>query len=156
MALEIERKFLVKRDLLPTLIDPIPIQQAYIPTSNGTTVRVRLAGNVAMLTIKTRTISISRNEYEFPIPVTDARELIEKACHANLVEKHRHLVRHGGLIWEIDIFSGLNEGLIVAEIELEQEDQEFDLPDWAAEEVSDDSRYSNSNLAIFPYSSWAR
>jgi adenylate cyclase len=154
MALEIERKFLVNRDRLPALTDPTLIRQAYIPTANGITVRVRLAGEQAMLAVKTKAVGLTRHEYEFPIPVADAREMLEKVCGTRLVEKQRYLVNHGGMTWEIDVFEGSNDGLIVAEIELDREDREVDLPDWTVDEVTHDSRYSNFSLATCPYSDW--
>jgi CYTH domain-containing protein len=154
MALEIERKFLVKRDRLPALTDPTLIRQAYIPTANGTTVRVRLAGEQGMLAVKTKAVGLTRHEYEFPIPAADAREMFEKVCGTKLVEKQRYLVSHSGMTWEIDIFLGSNDGLVVAEIELTGEDQAIDLPDWAADEVTHDPRYSNFSLATAPYCGW--
>ncbi|MBT8147861.1 MAG: CYTH domain-containing protein [Gammaproteobacteria bacterium] len=154
MAIEIERKFLVIRHKLPALHNPTPIQQAYIPTTNNTTVRIRLAGQRALLTIKSRAVNLTRSEYEFPIPFEDAREMLDEVCSTNLVEKQRYLVPYAGLTWEIDVFHGSNDGLIIAEVELEQEDQQVDLPDWAGEEVSHDPRYNNHSLAMSPYSSW--
>ena len=156
MAFEIERKFLVQHDKLPALHDATLIQQAYIPTSNSTTVRIRLAETRALLTIKTQAVNLTRREYEYAIPVVDAREMLEEVCGDNLVEKQRYLVQHAGLTWEIDVFMGNNQGLIVAEVELEREDQHIDLPDWVDEEVSHDRRYSNFYLSTTPYSSWSR
>ena len=155
MAIEIERKYLVQRDRLPTLNDGTLIQQAYIPTTNGTTVRVRLAGQRALLTLKTPTVNLTRREYEFPIPVADAREMLNEVCSVSLVEKQRYLVKHAGLTWEIDVFEGRNDGLIVAEVEIEREDQPIELPDWVGEEVSHDPKYSNYALSAYPYSSWS-
>lgn len=154
MALEIERKFLVDSARLPALQDATLIQQAYIPTTNGTTVRVRLAGDSAWLGIKTPAVECSRHEYEYRIPITDAREMLQQVCSSSVVEKHRYLVNHRGMTWEIDVFRGSNDGLIVAEVELERQNQQLELPDWVAEEVSFDTRYSNHNLATSPYSSW--
>jgi len=155
VAIEIERKFLVKSGKLPALHNAILIQQAYIPTANGTTVRVRLAGDKALLGIKSQAVNLTRREYEFLIPVADAKEMLKEVCSANLVEKQRYLVQHAGLTWEIDVFQGNNDGLIVAEVELDSEDQQIDLPHWVDEEVSGDPRYSNYNLATMPYCSWA-
>ena len=154
MAIEIERKFLVVSDKLPALQNATLIQQAYIPTANGTTVRVRLAGDQASLAIKTQAGNLTRREYEFAIPVLDAREMLREVCLANLVEKQRFPVQHGGLTWEIDVFRGSNDGLIVAEVELDREDQKLDLPLWVDEEVTYDLRYSNYNLATSPFFSW--
>lgn len=155
MAIEIERKFLVARDKLPSLIDGTLIRQAYIPTANGTTVRIRLAGELALLGIKTAAVNFTRQEYEYPIPVSDAREMLDQVCSDKLIEKHRYLIEHGGLTWEIDVFHGSNEGLIVAEVELESEQQNIELPDWVLEEVTCFSQYSNNSLATSPYCTWS-
>lgn len=154
MALEIERKFLIATDKLPALDNGIPIVQGYIPTSNGTTVRVRIAGEQGFICVKSRKTQLSRNEYEFPIPIADARELLANACHDRRIEKHRFLIPQQELKWEIDVFHGSNKGLIVAEIELQSEDQIFALPDWICDEVTYDNKYSNFNLTIHPYSHW--
>ena len=155
MAIEIERKFLVHHDRLPALSSGQRIQQAYIPTTNGTTVRVRLAGDTAYLGLKTRTENFSRNEYEFPIPVSDANEMLDKVCGTARIEKMRYLVTFGGNTWEVDIFEGLNAGLIVAEIELSSEAQQFERPEWIADEVTSDPRFSNFRLATIPFSYWS-
>ena len=130
------------------------IIQGYIPTTNGTTVRVRIADGKAFMAIKIRTSSLSRHEHEFPIPVDDAREILTNACPALKVEKTRYLIPFQGMTWELDIFHAANEGLVVAEIELEDELQQFATPPWVGEEVTHDERYSNSSLAIIPYSKW--
>ena len=154
MAIEIERKFLVKVDKLPRLENGLRITQAYIPTANGTTVRVRLAGEKAFLGVKTLASGFSRHEYEFPIPPEDAREMLREVCLAAAIEKQRFFIQQGQLTWEIDVFGGKNEGLIVAEIELQSEDQSVTLPDWIAEEVTLDPRFGNCSLSRDPYSTW--
>ena len=154
MAIEIERKFLILADKLPDLENGTPMEQGYIPTSNGTTVRVRVAGERAFLCIKTQTNHFSRHEYEFPIPVNDAREMLNLACHSQRIEKNRYLISYQGLQWEIDVFLGENSGLIVAEVELQSEDQPVPLPGWIDLEVTNESRYSNYDLAMNAYCNW--
>ncbi|MCB1671039.1 MAG: CYTH domain-containing protein [Gammaproteobacteria bacterium] len=154
MAMEIERKFLVRAERLPVLENGIYIEQAYIPTTNGTTVRIRLAGELAFLTIKTKASGFSRREYEYQIPVADAQEILQEACPIGHIEKRRYLIPQDALVWEIDIFGGDNEGLIVAELELESEQQEVELPDWIDREVTLDPRFSNFSLSRVPYKSW--
>lgn len=153
MAIEIERKFLVKVDKLPRLENGMRIVQGYIPTVNGTTVRVRLAGEKAFLGVKSVASGFSRHEYEFPIPLEDAREMQREVCLA-AIEKQRYFIPQGEVTWEIDVFGGENEGLIVAEVELQSEDQSITLPDWIAEEVTLDPRFGNYSLARDPYSTW--
>ena len=154
MAIEIERKFLVIPDKLPRLKDGVDIVQGYIPTTNATTVRVRIADAQGFMTIKLRTSGISRKEHEFPIPLQDAKEIIAEMCHTLTIEKTRYYLPQGELTWEIDVFRGANEGLIVAELELPREDQDFEQPDWLGEEVTLDPRYSNSSLVLQPFSRW--
>ncbi len=154
MAIEIERKFLVHSDQLPPLENGMPIQQAYVPTANGTTVRIRIAGDRAFLAIKADAGGISRLEYEYIIPNTDAQELLEKICSTGHIEKHRYLIPQGDLTWEIDVFGGDNQGLIVAELELTSEHQEVELPCWIDREVTRDPRFSNYSLSRAPYRTW--
>lgn len=153
MAIEIERKFLVRRENLPALPAGDSIRQGYIPTLNRTTVRVRLRGSQAFLTLKGPATGISRSEFEYPIPVADAAAIMDQLCE-NAIEKTRYEILHDGMIWELDIFGGSNTGLIVAEIELASESQRFTLPAWVGEEVSDDLRYSNLALAQNPFTAW--
>jgi len=154
MAVEIERKFLVYSDRLPALADGQRIVQGYIPTADRTTVRVRLSDQQAWLTLKGRTTGISRPEFEYPIPATDARQILEQLCSGGLVEKTRYRIEHDGLTWELDIFEGSNSGLIVAELELSSEAQQFSQPAWVGEEVSHDPRYTNLALMLNPYLQW--
>ncbi|MEZ5490622.1 MAG: CYTH domain-containing protein [Gammaproteobacteria bacterium] len=154
MAIEIERKFLVKVDRLPRLENGLRIVQAYIPTANGTTVRVRLAGEKAYLGVKSVASGISRREYEYAIPMEDAQEMLREVCLAAAIEKQRFFFPQGEVTWEIDVFNGENNGLIVAEVELQSEGQLLTLPDWIAEEVTMDPRFGNHSLARNPYSTW--
>ena len=124
-----------------------------IRDSVNRTVRVRIAGDVAQLTVKALTRGAVRQEFEYDIPVSDAREMI-KLCEQPVIEKWRHVVPFAGFEWEVDEFLGVNEGLIVAEIELEHEDQEFDQPNWVGTEVTNDPKYFNSQLSIHPFTSW--
>ncbi len=153
MGTEIERKFLVNKDRLPYCQDKIEITQAYLSSNANTTVRVRIANEQAYLTIKGKTIGISRAEYEYEIPLEDAKEMIQLSTEPYIV-KTRYLANIGDKLWEIDIFDGENKGLIIAECELLSEDEELEIPDWITEEVSGDARYNNSQLASNPFSKW--
>jgi CYTH domain-containing protein len=116
---------------------------------------VRTAGDHAYLTIKSAMTGITRNEFEYKIPLMDANYMLDELCQKPLIEKIRYKIQMDGFIWEIDEFLGQNAGLVVAEIELEDEDQEFPKPDWLGVEVSDDVRYLNANLVKNPYSKWS-
>jgi len=153
MAQEIERKFLVHSDKLPPLPSPKVIKQGYVPTE-GTTVRVRISNDNAFLTLKGRATGITRSEFEYAIPVTDAQAMLDELCTTPYITKKRYLIEHAGHTWELDIFEGENEGLIVAEIELESEDEVFEKPEWVAKEVSDNPCYRNVYLAGHPYTFW--
>ena len=155
MGIEIERKFLVNNEEWRSLVNSSKVyRQGYIYTHNRTTVRVRVSGSEGYLTIKgTKTGSV-RAEFEYPIPLEDAQEMLETLCDRPLIEKRRYILTQGELIWEIDEFEGENEGLILAEVELSQETQAIDIPDWIYKEVTQDSRYYNANLAQYPYSQW--
>ncbi|MGL5082134.1 MAG: CYTH domain-containing protein [Microcoleaceae cyanobacterium] len=155
MATEIERKFLVKGDRWRSLTQGILYRQGYLPTQEQCTVRVRVVGQQAYLTIKGPTVGRSRAEFEYEIPVTDAEELLETLCVQPLIEKKRYKITNAGFIWEVDEFSGENQGLIIAEIELKAENQAFEKPDWIGEEVTHDSRYFNSSLVNYPYRQWS-
>jgi len=153
MALEIERKFLVNGDGWRRLGTGTLYRQGYVPTLNGT-VRVRIAGEQGYLTLKTPTVGISRREFEYPIPLTDADELLDLLCDRPIIEKTRYRIMVGTLLWEVDEFAGENQGLILAEVELVEEEQAIELPDWIGEEVSGDRRYFNSCLAQHPFTKW--
>ncbi len=154
MATEIERKFLVKGDEWRSLGTGTGYRQGYISTKEtGTTVRVRVVGDRGYLTIKGTTVGTSRAEFEYPIPVEDAREMLDTLCDRPLIEKTRYRIQQGELTWEVDEFAGENQGLILAEVELDDENQTVELPDWIDKEVSD-PKYFNVNLAKYPYSQW--
>jgi len=154
MAQEIERKFLVKGDAWQSGHRTL-IRQGYLHNEPDGTVRVRTKGERAFLTIKGGTTGITRLEFEYEIPLEAANQILDELCQKPLIEKIRLEVNFGGFIWEIDEFLGENAGLVVAEIELEDESQEFIKPGWVGNEVSDDLRYQNANLVKKPYSEWS-
>ncbi len=154
MAKEIERKFLVNLAKFVYPNEYKVIKQGYIPRGNGTTVRVRVSDDKAYLTIKGMTVGISRDEYEYEVPVNDAEAMLKNLCDTRLIEKKRYEVVLGTKLWEVDFFEGNNQGLVVAEIELEDEDEIFRFPDWLGEEVTDDKRYYNALLMDNPYCDW--
>ena len=156
MADEIERKFLVKGDAWRSLATGIPYCQGYIASTEGRTVRIRVVGELGYLTLKGATTGISRAEFEYPIPLNDALELLETLCDRPLIQKRRYKIEYAGLIWEMDEFEGDNQGLIVAEVELTNVEQTIALPAWIDREVSDDPHYFNSNLAKHPFSQWEK
>lgn len=152
MALEIERKFLVVSDAWRTH-NPEYICQGYLNHDKHRTVRVRIKGNAAFITIKGKSTGATRSEFEYPIPVDDAKQLMT-LCEKPPVEKYRHTIEFEGSTWEVDEFLGENQGLLLAEIELDAEDQAFSRPPWLSHEVTDDPRYYNANLAVNPYRKW--
>jgi len=153
LGIEIERKFLVDTAKLPPLLNGKKLLQGYL-VPRTPSIRIRTSGNEAFLTIKGDSSNgITRSEFEYPIPLTDALELL-KQCKGLLISKIRYEISHEGHLWELDIFENENDGLIVAEIELESEDEEFALPNWATTEVSNDPRYTNASLSQLPYSQW--
>ena len=154
MAKEIERKFLVSGDAWRQLATGTAYRQGYLSTVKERTVRVRTIDDKGFLTIKGISIGVSRAEYEYEISVADANEMLDNLCEKPIIEKDRYKIAHAGLIWEVDEFAGVNEGLIVAEVELTDEAQAFDRPDWIGEEVSGDPRYFNSNLIAHPFTRW--
>ena len=154
MAVEIERKFLIDTNKLPTLKNGYQIKQGYIQTVDHTTVRVRIKDKDAFLTIKGKSEGATRLEFEYPIPLNDANEMLENLCNTSVIDKTRYLVKYEGHTWEVDIFEGENKGLVIAEIELKSEDEVFTLPDWVTKEVTNDIRYFNSNLIENPYLNW--
>lgn len=153
MAVEIERKFLVTGDGWRALAQGTAYRQGYLP-SEGCTVRVRVAGQRAFLTIKGKTVGATRSEFEYEIPPADAVAMLETLAAKPLIEKTRYAIPVGDLVWEVDEFFGDNAGLIVAELELASEDQAFAKPHWVGEEVTHDARYFNANLAKFPFTRW--
>lgn len=154
MGIEIERKYLINEDKWQPRDDGISIRQGYLCTDKERTVRVRTKGKKGYLTIKGENQGISRMEMEYEIPFEDATKLLNNLCHKPLIEKTRHIEEHLGHTWEIDVFFGDNEGLIVAEVELSSIKEEVKLPDWIDREVSDDKRYYNSSLCLKPYKTW--
>ena len=154
MTHEIERKFLVRDPRCLEGIAGERLVQGYIANTHRAVVRVRVSGDSAWLTIKGRTVGIVRREFEYPIPLADADVMIAELCDGPVVSKQRYHVEHGGHTWEVDVFEGANAGLVVAEIELDREDEAFERPDWLGEEVSHDPRYLNVSLATHPYCEW--
>ena len=156
MPKEIERKFLVKRLESIPLQNGLAIKQGYIPTykRTKTAVRIRLYGDNAFLTIKGKSKGATRSEFEYAIPVEEAHQMIRELCGRSLIEKVRYKIDYSGVTWEVDVFEGQNEGLILAEVELESEDQAIVLPDWVDKEVTDDQRYYNANLVVNPFKRW--
>lgn len=154
MGVEIERKFLVTSDRWRDLAPGVLYRQGYISTQPERTVRVRIVGDRAFITLKGVTEGIARSEFEYPIPVEDANQILNVLCASPLIEKYRHKINLNGLVWEVDEFLGENQGLVIAEVELENAEQAIDLPDWIGEDVSHDARYYNSNLVNHPFSRW--
>lgn len=150
MALEIERKFLVAD---PSCVSGVPgtrIAQGYLSLDPDRTVRVRLAGSQAWITIKGRSQGLTRIEHEFPIPPADASDLLAM-CLPSIIDKTRHVIPFAGHDWEVDVFHGDNEGLVLAEVELDHESRSPALPPWLGREVSDDPRFFNASLASNPF-----
>ncbi|MBK1722853.1 CYTH domain-containing protein [Thiocystis violacea] len=155
MAVEIERKFLVCSDSWRAAVEEeTHILQGYLAEGSAATVRVRVRGDLAYLTIKGATQGISRLEFEYRIPVEDAEIMLRELAVSPVIEKVRYRVRRGRHLWDLDVFAGENAGLVMAEIELDAEEADFERPDWAGEEVSGDPRYFNVNLAQLPYRRW--
>jgi len=154
MPVEIERKFLVAGDGWRGLAPGRYYRQGYLSTAAGRTVRVRAVGDSGYLTIKGATVNATRVEYEYRIPVEDAHAMLDGLCERPLIEKTRYRIEHRGLVWEVDEFAGENAGLLLAEVELESEDQDIALPEWIGEEVTGDPRYYKANLIANPFSQW--
>ncbi|WP_322628102.1 CYTH domain-containing protein [Halothiobacillus sp.] len=158
MAREIERKYLLTDASWRTSVTgSMLIRQGYLTTLTGgarASVRVRITDTDAFLNIKSMTIGIARDEFEYPIPLDDAQHMLDHLCSGAVIDKWRHHVHFGGLLWEIDEFLGANAGLVVAEVELDSTDQTVPLPSWVGAEVSDDARYYNVALVQTPYTQW--
>ena len=155
MPNEIERKFLI----IPGAWHPDPARgtlyrQGYLSVDPARVVRVRIEGSSGFLTIKGRTEGIARPEYEYPLPLSDATELLDRLCLQPVITKRRYTETFAGLVWEIDVFEGANAGLVIAEVELPSMDASFARPAWLGEEVSHDPRYFNANLAQHPFQGW--
>lgn len=155
MGIEIERKFLVDSDKWKSLEKPKGefFRQAYLVTEKSKSIRVRQTPTTAFLTIKGQSEGLKRLEFEYEIPLKEADELIENLAVAELI-KTRYKIEFKGKLWEIDEFSGENEGLILAEIELNSENETVEFPDWIGKEVSSDERYYNANLSVKPFKKW--
>lgn len=154
MALEIERKFLVRNTGIIDTLAGERLTQGYLSHDKNATVRVRIAGDSAWLTIKGKTEGATRSEFEYAIPVDDARTMLDTLCGQGVIDKTRYRLPQGELCWEIDVFHGDNDGLVVAEIELPSEDTVFEHPVWLGEEVTGQVRYYNSALSAQPFKDW--
>ncbi|MDH3589026.1 MAG: CYTH domain-containing protein [Gammaproteobacteria bacterium] len=155
MALEIERKFLVVSDDWRVQVErSADYRQAYLAHNGLVSVRIRIAGDKANINLKSAGLEIQRDEFEYAIPIDDARQLLH-LCSGAVIDKTRHFVRHERHLWEIDVFAGANAGLIIAEIELDSAEESFDRPQWLGIEVSGDPRYYNVYLADHPYAEWS-
>lgn len=155
MAVEIERKFLVINDDWKAQVEgESSLKQGYLSAEKDLSVRVRIAKGKGQLTVKGGTSGISRSEYEYEIPLQDAEEMIADLVSGSVIDKTRYKVRCGDHVWDLDLFHGDNQGLIMAEVELASESEPFQMPGWAGQEVSDDPRYYNANLISHPYCDW--
>jgi len=157
MGKEIERKFLVNEKLTKVLktAESKYCNQSYLSTDENKVVRVRVLGEKGFLTIKSKVEGISRHEFEYEIPISDAKKMIA-LFGQNVIEKTRYLIPYENHTWEVDVFEGENKGLVIAEIELQSEDESFSIPNWIAKEVTGDAKYYNSNLQSKPYYSWSK
>ena len=156
MSVEIERKFLLKSDNWRILGEAKFYQQGYLLIEKSKTIRVRTIDNKGFLTIKGASVGICRNEYEYEIPIDDAKMILEMQCEKPLIEKFRTKIELLDLVWEVDEFVGENNGLVIAEVELKNENQKIDLPDWVGKEVTGNHCYNNSYLVKHPFSKWRR
>ena len=154
MGIERERKFLVNSNGWRPAQRAVRFRQGYLATGPPVAVRVRVMESRANINIKRATSDIKREEFEYPIPVEEAEEILNLLCVGHPIEKTRHYVEYEGFLWEIDEFEGENAGLLVAEVEFERENQAIPLPPWIGKEVSSDPRYLNANLALEPYAQW--
>jgi len=153
VAQEIERKFLVRGQQWQATPGKL-YRQGYLSTDPERSVRVRVVGDRGTLTLKGKSVGISRLELEYEIPLAEANQLLEQLCLRPWIEKTRRRIQHRDHLWEVDQFHGVNEGLVVAEVELERADEAIELPSWIGEEVSHDPRYFNSNLIAHPFRDW--
>lgn len=154
MGTEIERKFLLKNDTWRSLARGTRYRQGYLNSTRERTVRVRTIDDKGCLTIKGPNKGATRAEYEYDIPESDARSMLNDLCEKPLIEKSRYKIDFAGLVWEVDEFIGENRGLILAEVELESENQRFEKPEWIGDEVTADPKYYNTSLVTYPYSKW--
>jgi len=156
MGEEIERKFLVNDMIWRSSAEGLRYRQGFLSTVPERTVRVRVAGPKAWITVKGKTVGARREEFEYEVPLGDAERMLDTLCIHPLIEKVRYRLILGLHTWEIDVFEGENAGLIIAEIELGSEDEVFEAPDWLGSEVTGDPRYFNSSLVANPYCNWRR
>lgn len=154
MGREIERKFLVRDNRYRQLARPIRYRQGYLSTAKERVVRVRIKADDAYVAIKGTTKGITRTEYEYQIPVAEAEHILAELCEKPIIEKDRYKIKHNGLEWDVDEFRGANEGLVVAEVHLDNENQQIELPEWIGREVSGEPKYFSSSLVQNPYSKW--
>ncbi len=155
MPVEIERKFLLNSDAWRNEVKrSVRIRQGYLGKIDKASVRVRVQGEQANINVKSATLGMRRMEYEYPIPLDEAEEMLDQLCATPQIDKTRYFVQHGKHLWEIDEFYGDNQGLIVAEVELGAEDEAFEKPEWAGQDVTEDPRYYNVNLIKAPYNTW--
>lgn len=155
MPFEIERKFLIDHALLDRLHAGVRIVQGYLPTEESCAVRSRIKGDKGYLTLKGDSIGLVRPEFEYEIPVAEARQIIDELCRGVVIDKTRYEHTENGHTWEIDVFHGDNDGLVVAELELASESEQVDLPEWIRQEVTEDARYYNSQLVRQPFRTWS-
>jgi adenylate cyclase len=154
--IEVERKFLVNSDSWRKQVSPpARLRQGYLSTELDRTVRIRLEDEVGTLTIKGKRVGAKAPEFEYPIPRADAVELLEKLCKPYVIDKNRYRLQRDNIVWEIDEYLGENAGLVVAEVELSDEDQAFAEPEWLGEEVTRDFRYTNARLSEHPFNHWS-
>ena len=154
MGTEIERKFLLRDESWKAGASGKLYRQGYLSAAVERNVRVRIIGEQGFLTVKGKASGITRLEFEYEVPLADAERMLDELCLKPLIEKTRYRVEHRGMLWEIDEFAGDNAGLVVAEVELSEEQQEIEFPRWVGREVTDDPRYLNSNLVERPYIRW--
>lgn len=156
MGKEIERKFLVRNDDFKKLATGVLYIQGFLSTTKERVVRVRVIDEKAYLTIKGISKGATRTEFEYDIPLRDAKVMLDELCNKPIIKKYRYKIPFDDLIWEVDVFLNENEGLIIAEVELPYENKKIELPDWIGKEVTEDQKYFNSNLVINPYSTWKK
>jgi adenylate cyclase len=154
MPLEIERKFLVKLDQMELPAEGVSIKQSYINTASNITVRVRIINDKAYLTLKGENRGAVRSEFEYEVPFNEAKDIMGELCARPFIEKVRYEIPFNGHVWEIDVFSGDNDGLCVAEVEMLSEDEHVEIPSWVVQEVTDQKRYYNSQLIKMPFKQW--
>jgi len=154
MAKEIERKFLVKGNSWRHLTKGTKFKQGYLSTDKERSVRIRTIKDKGYITIKGISVGATRSEYEYEIPFDDAKKMLNELCVHPLIEKTRFKIQYGNILIEVDEFFGENEGLILAEVELNNENQQLNLPDWIGKEVTNDSKYFNVNLVKNPFKNW--